>query len=150
MAGAANRRTTLKITNSTRDVARLFSHMDWAGFEPVPRGIPAEKTINFEHMADARGSRGAVVYEVGNGYRWLLAWANQPSWAGQTPVDNQVYTNILDVWENINWDDISSLLDRANSTSNHARDGFTSAATIDPNGPEPILRAELVQVPLGN
>ncbi|XP_022744617.1 uncharacterized protein LOC111295410 [Durio zibethinus] len=129
--------TTLVIKNSTDGAAKLSSHMDWAGFKPAPRKIPVGSDQMFLHVADNRGSRGAVVYEVKDGYRWLLAWANQPS------VDNQVYTKILKIGEKINWDNISSQLDQGTFTSNHSTAGFTSTVTIDLTAGSPTLRAEL-------
>ena len=64
------------IQNNTDSETKKSDFNNRHGDGPAPETIEANRTGEFKHFADDKGSYGGVAYQVVNGGKWIIAWKN--------------------------------------------------------------------------
>ncbi|KAL4289595.1 hypothetical protein GQ457_14G021040 [Hibiscus cannabinus] len=127
------------LENNSNDGLSLSGFNDWSGSGTCPNVTPAKLSLTFCHNADAQGagSKGGVVYTVGNGgIKWVIAWSNMQN------DENKVYVDITDTA--VDWSAVKSSLENSSpNPSAVTKNGYTTTATIDANKNLPSFTATL-------
>ncbi|KAK8991971.1 hypothetical protein V6N11_044869 [Hibiscus sabdariffa] len=127
------------LQNNSNDSLSLPVFLDWSGSGTCPNVTPAKLSLTFCHNANAQGagSKGGVVYTVGNGgIKWVIAWSNMENDA------NKVYVDITDAA--VDWSAVKLSLESSSSNpSPVSKNGYTTTATIDADKNLPSFTATL-------